>query len=165
MKTLRSHGFNQRPRFEQVVERGEPLPLDQPDRKATSFVTSHFYLDNFVQSREDPNPQPLQHTPLRAIPEEGFQKVRFFQPKHRVLTRQPAELVTLLSHANLPNFLKVRFVSQNTGSSHANLPSLSHLVTPSFWAEKKHKTANFLNSGRPRFFASGGFQGSKSEQY
>ena len=71
MKTLRAHGFNQRPRFEQVVgylERNEPLPLDQPDRKATSFITSHFYLDDFVQSSEDPNPQPLQHTPL----EEGF---------------------------------------------------------------------------------------------
>ena len=58
MKTLRAHGFNQRPRFEQVVgylERNEPLPLDQPDRKATSFITSHFYLDDFVQSSEDPN--------------------------------------------------------------------------------------------------------------
>ena len=55
MKTLRAHGFNQRPRFEQVadyLERNEPLPLDQPDRKATSFVTSHFYLDDFVQSSE-----------------------------------------------------------------------------------------------------------------
>ena len=75
MKTLWAHGFSQRPRFEQVVgylERNEPLPLDQPDRKATTFVTSHFYLDDFVQSSEDPNPQPLQHTPLRAIPEEGF---------------------------------------------------------------------------------------------
>ena len=51
------------PAFEQVVgylERNEPLPLDQPDRKATSFVTSHFYLDDFVQSSEDPNPRPLQ---------------------------------------------------------------------------------------------------------
>ena len=54
------------------LERNEPLPLDQPDRKATTFVTSHFYLDDFVQSSEDPNPQPLQHTPLRAIAEEGF---------------------------------------------------------------------------------------------
>ena len=62
-----------RPRFEQVVgylERNEPLPLDQPDRKATSFVTSHFYLDDFVQSSKDPNPRPLQHTPLH--PEDGF---------------------------------------------------------------------------------------------
>ena len=69
-----AHGFNQRPRFEQVVgylERNEPLPLDQPDRKATSFVTSRFYLDDFVQSSEDPNPWPLQHTPLQAIPEDG----------------------------------------------------------------------------------------------
>ena len=74
MKTLRAHGFNQRPRFEQVVgylERNEPLLLDQPDRKATSFITSH-YLDDFVQSSEDPNPRPLQHTPLQAISEEGF---------------------------------------------------------------------------------------------
>ena len=54
------------------LERNEPLPLDEPDRKATAFITSHFYLDDFVQSSEDPNPQPLQHTPLRAIPEEGF---------------------------------------------------------------------------------------------
>ena len=75
MKTLRAHGFNQRPRFEQAVgylERNEPLPLDQPDRKATLFVTSHFYLDDFVQSSEDPNPRPLQHTLLQAIPEDGF---------------------------------------------------------------------------------------------
>ena len=41
-----------------------------PYRKATSFVTSHFYLDDFVQSSEDPNPRPLQHTPLH--PEDGF---------------------------------------------------------------------------------------------
>ena len=68
MKTLRAR-LQQRPRFEQVVgylERNEPLPLDQPDRKATSFVTSHFYLDDFVQSSEDPNPRPLQHTPLQS---------------------------------------------------------------------------------------------------
>ena len=69
MKTLRAHGFNQRPRFEQVVGY---LERNQPDRKATSFITSHFYLDDFVQSSEDPNPRPLQHTPLQAIPEEGF---------------------------------------------------------------------------------------------
>ena len=71
MKTLRAHGFNQRP-VVGYLERNEPLPLDQPDRKATSFITSHFYLDDFVQSSEDPNPRPLQHTPLQAIPEDGF---------------------------------------------------------------------------------------------
>ena len=69
MKTLRAHGFSQRPRFEQVVgylERNEPLPLDQPDRKATTFITSHFYLDNFVQSSKDPNPQPQKRLPQRT---------------------------------------------------------------------------------------------------
>ena len=44
----------------------------QEGQRHLSFVTSHFYLDDFVQSSEDPNPQPLQHTPLQAIPEEGF---------------------------------------------------------------------------------------------
>ena len=42
MKTLRAHSFSQRRRFEQVVgylERNEPLPLDQPDGKATTFIT------------------------------------------------------------------------------------------------------------------------------
>ena len=54
------------------VERaaGEEPLLDQPDRKATSFVTSHFYLDDFVQSSEDPNLRPLQRTPLH--PDNGF---------------------------------------------------------------------------------------------
>ena len=71
------------------LEQNEPL-LDQPDRKATSFITSHFYLDDFVQSSEDPNPRPLQHTPLHAIPEEGFRtpaeatgKARMYQGGNR----------------------------------------------------------------------------------
>ena len=74
MKTLRAHGINQRPRFEQVVgylERNEPLPLDQPDRKATSFVTSHFYLDDFVQSSEDPNPRPCSTRPCKQFPRKA----------------------------------------------------------------------------------------------
>ena len=29
-------------------------------------------MHDFVESSEDPNPRPLQHTPLQAIPEEGF---------------------------------------------------------------------------------------------
>ena len=86
MKTLRAHGFNQRPRFEQVVgylERNEPL-LDQPDRKATSFVTSHFYLDDFVQSSEDPNPRPLQRTQFQrnvrlARRYQGYGGTRFVE--------------------------------------------------------------------------------------
>ena len=41
-------------------------PLDQPDRKATSFVTSHFYLDDFAQSSEDPNPEDGFRTPAEA---------------------------------------------------------------------------------------------------
>ena len=72
---IRAHGFNQRPRFEQVVgylERKEPLPLDQPDRKATSFVTSHFYLDDFAQSSKGPNPQDAaEYVRLNVLPRPG----------------------------------------------------------------------------------------------
>ena len=53
------------------LERNEPLPLDQPDRKATSFVTSHFYQDDFVQSSEDPNSRPLQARPCKRTPAEA----------------------------------------------------------------------------------------------
>ena len=65
MKTLRAHGFNH---FEQVVgylERNEPGP------KGHLVRYKHFYLDDFVQSSEDPNSRPLQHTPPLHS-EDGF---------------------------------------------------------------------------------------------
>ena len=93
MKTLRAHGFNQRPRFEQVVGYlDEPLPLDQPDRKATSFITSHFYLDDFAQSSEDPNPRPLQRTPLGRLPHSRRGHGRGLgadAPRRKPLRRRP----------------------------------------------------------------------------
>ena len=52
MKTLRAHGFNQRPRFEQVVgylERNEPYWIS---RTATSQATSP---GRFCAVHEDPN--------------------------------------------------------------------------------------------------------------
>ena len=55
MKTLQAHGFSQRPRFEQVWAFWSGMSRCPP-----TFMTSHFYLDNFAQSSENPNPQ---HTP------------------------------------------------------------------------------------------------------
>ena len=51
------------------LERNEPL-LDQPDARPprSSQATSTWT----ILCSEDPNPRPLQHTPLQAIPEEGF---------------------------------------------------------------------------------------------
>ena len=90
MKTLWAHGFNQRPRFEQVVgylERNEPL-LDQPDRKATSFVTSHFYLDDFVQSSKGPQPSaPAAHAPASNF-REGFRTTAEARDKDVRLARR-----------------------------------------------------------------------------
>ena len=96
---LRAHGFNQRPRFEQVVgylERNEPLPLNQPDRKATSFVTSHFYLDDFVQFSEDPNPRPLQHASQDGFrtSAESLSNLHDHQQHHTGGTRGPTAAQT-----------------------------------------------------------------------
>ena len=57
-----------------------------------SRTASHFYLDDFVQSSEDPNPRPLQHTPLQAIPEEGFRTPAEATDEDVRLARYPALL-------------------------------------------------------------------------
>ena len=48
------------------IEEGEPLKLSLPDRRVSTYVQSHFYLDEFPQSTEplDENPRP--HTQLGA---------------------------------------------------------------------------------------------------
>ena len=69
MEEQRALGFRVRPRFAEVleyIEEGEPLKLPLPDRRVSTYVQSHFYLDEFPQSTEplDENPRP--HTQLGA---------------------------------------------------------------------------------------------------
>ena len=75
MEERRALGFRQRPAFKDVlayIEEGEPLNLPQPNRRASTYVQSHFYLDDLPQSTEplDENPRP--HTALGQQLEEDF---------------------------------------------------------------------------------------------
>ena len=50
MEERRALGFRVRPRFAEVldyIEEGETLKLPQPDRRVSTYVQSHFYLDEF----------------------------------------------------------------------------------------------------------------------
>ena len=53
MEEQRELGFRQRPSFKDVlgyIEEGEPVNLPLPNRRASQFVQSHFYLDDLPQS-------------------------------------------------------------------------------------------------------------------
>ena len=68
-------GFRQRPSFKDVlgyIEEGAPVNLPLPNRRASQFVQSHFYLDDLPQSTEplDENPRP--HSELGARIEDDF---------------------------------------------------------------------------------------------
>ena len=54
------------------IEEGEPVNLPLPNRRASQFVQSHFYLDDLPQSTEplDENPRP--HSELGARIEDDF---------------------------------------------------------------------------------------------
>ena len=55
MEEQRVMGFRRRPRFAEVmqcIEEGEPLNFPLPKRNATSYVNSHYYLDDLPQSTE-----------------------------------------------------------------------------------------------------------------
>ena len=106
MKTLRAHGFNQRPRFEQVVgylERNEPLPLDQPDRKATPSArrgrrtaSSQMQLGS-LQYPHNPMKEASEHFhfPLRP---RGYLRRHGAQHRHRPRGQPAPQLHCRLSH-------------------------------------------------------------------
>ena len=77
MEEQRAFGFRVRPRFLEVleyIEEGEPsfgIPL--PNRNASIYRSSHFYLDEFPQSTEPLAENPRPHTQLGAAIENDFE--------------------------------------------------------------------------------------------
>ena len=88
MEERRQYGFRVRPNYGEVlgyIDEGEPLSLQLPQRHATNYVTSHFYLDDFFQSSQAASDQPLPHThinPAAAFEgdDEGYRGSPFPQP-------------------------------------------------------------------------------------
>ena len=67
MEERRSNGFRVKPSFGQVlgyIQEGEPLTLDLPNRKASIYTSSHFYLDDYPNAPEPVSAAPLPHTSL-----------------------------------------------------------------------------------------------------
>ena len=64
---------------------GEPLTLDLPNRKASIYTSSHFYLDDFPNAPEPLSDAPLPHTQLNPATafetaDEGYDGVPFPGP-------------------------------------------------------------------------------------
>ena len=56
MEERRRGGFRVKPSFGQVlgyIQEGEPLALDLPNRKASIYTSSHFYLDDYPNRQRD----------------------------------------------------------------------------------------------------------------
>ena len=88
MEERRSNGFRVKPSFGQVlgyIQEGEPLMLDLPNRKASTFAASHFWLDDYPNAPEPVSDAPLPHTTLNPAAafetaDEGYDGVPFPHP-------------------------------------------------------------------------------------
>ena len=88
MEERRSNGFRVKPSFGQVlgfIQEGEPLTLDLPNRKASIYTSSHFYLDDYPNAPEPLSETPLPHTNLNPAAafetaDEGYDGVPFPRP-------------------------------------------------------------------------------------
>ena len=97
MEERRAHGFRVKPSYSQVlgfIAEGEPLPINLPNRNASIYTSSHFWLDDYPQSSE-PEPAPLPHTtvdPAAAYEDanEGYDGVPF--PRRDFLRPRPFDL-------------------------------------------------------------------------
>ena len=77
-----------KPSFAQAlgyIQEGEPLALDLPNRKASIYTSSHFYLDNFPNASEPLSDAPMPHTTLNPAAafetaDEGYEGVPFPRP-------------------------------------------------------------------------------------
>ena len=67
------------------TQEGEPLTLDLPNRKASIYTSSHFYLEEFPNASEPLSDAPLPHTSLNPAAafetaDEGYDGVPFPRP-------------------------------------------------------------------------------------
>ena len=95
MEERRSNGFRVRPSFGQVlgyIQEGEPLTLDLPNRKASIYTSSHFYLDDYPNAPEPVSDAPMPHTTINPAAafetaDEGYDGVPFPRPPRGEFTR------------------------------------------------------------------------------
>ena len=77
-----------KPSFGQVlgyIQEGEPLALDLPNRKASIYTSSHWFLDDYPNAPEPLSKAPMPHTTLNPAAafetaDEGYEGVPFPRP-------------------------------------------------------------------------------------
>ena len=67
------------------IQEGEPLNLELPNRKASIYTSSHFYLDDYPNAPEPISDAPMPHTQLNPAAsfetaDEGYEGVPFPRP-------------------------------------------------------------------------------------
>ena len=88
MEERRSNGFRVKPSFGQVlgyITEGEPLDLPLPNRKASIYTSSHFYLDDYPNAPEPISDAPRPQTTINPAAafetaDEGYDGVPFPRP-------------------------------------------------------------------------------------
>ena len=88
MEERRSNGFRVKPSFGQVlgyIAEGEPLDIPLPNRKASIYTASHWYLDDYPNAHEPISDAPLPHTTINPAAafetaDEGYDGVPFPRP-------------------------------------------------------------------------------------
>ena len=88
MDERRREGFRVKPSFAQAlgyIQEGEPLTLDLPNRNASIYTSSHFYLDDYPNAPEPLSDVPMPHTTLNPAAvfetaDEGYEGVPFPRP-------------------------------------------------------------------------------------
>ena len=85
MEERRSNGFRVKASFGQVlgyIAEGEPLDIPLPNRKASIYTASHWYLDDYPNAPKPISDAPLPHTQLNPAAafetaDEGYDGVPF----------------------------------------------------------------------------------------
>ena len=88
MQDERRNGWPLRPSFGQVlgyVEEGAPLGLPQPNRSASIYTSSHWYLDGYPNAPEPVSEAPRPHTAINPAADfesadEGYPGTPFPRP-------------------------------------------------------------------------------------
>ena len=88
MEERRSNGLRVKPSFGQVlgyITEGEPLDLPLPNRKASIYTSSHFYLDDYPNAPEPISDAPRPHTTINPAAafetaDEGYSGTPFPRP-------------------------------------------------------------------------------------
>ena len=175
MEEHRAFGFRVRPRFSEVleyIEEGEPsfgIPL--PNRNASIYRSSHFYLDEFPQSTQPLAENPRPHTQLGAAIENDFesaddgyqgrpfpqlQRPSFLQPGSDTDTEDEAYRTDGLIRRSLPIPVSPAAVSAGALARPPQLGSRASLLpAPVEWAKLRRTLASGMPQGRRTQWSNG----------